>query len=96
MTMRPDGRLEIVDVAQVGEDKILVHDETRDDPSLAFALSRLASSPTMPTPFGIFRAVQRPVYGDAMEDQLRRAAEVQGPGDLERLLFSGDTWTVGR
>ena len=25
----------------------------------------------------------------------RAAAEQQGPGDLERLLNSGDTWTVG-
>jgi hypothetical protein len=30
-----------------------------------------------------------------MEAQLRRAAEQQGPGDLARLLESGDTWVVG-
>ncbi|MBA2726113.1 MAG: hypothetical protein H0U53_09005 [Actinobacteria bacterium] len=71
-----------------------MHDEHRDDPSLAFALSRLASGPTMPTPLGVFRAVDRPVYGDGMEHQLRAAAEKQGPGDLEKLLDSGDTWSV--
>ena len=38
--------------------------------------------------------VQRPAYGDGMEDQLRRAAEQQGPGDLSKLLSSGDTWEV--
>ena len=32
------GECEIVDVADVGEDALLVHDETRDDPALAFAL----------------------------------------------------------
>ena len=92
--MNENGRLEIVDVAAVGVDGLLVHDEHRDDPSLAFALSRLADGPTQPTPFGVFRAVERPVYGDAMENQLRAAAERQGPGELERLLGGGDTWTV--
>ena len=96
VTMRTDGQLEIVDVASVGEDKLLVHDAHRDDPSLAFALSRLASGPSQPTPLGVFRDVDRPVYGDAMESQLRTAADQQGPGDLERLLLSGDTWTVNR
>jgi 2-oxoglutarate ferredoxin oxidoreductase subunit beta len=94
VVMKPDGSLEIVDVAAVGEDKLLVHDEHRDDPSLAYALSRLASGPTMPTPLGVFRDIDRPVYGDGMEDQLRRAAEQQGPGDLAKLLGSGDTWMV--
>ena len=92
--MDKDGRLEIVEVSQVGTDKLITHDEHRDDPCLAFALSRIADGPTTPTPFGVFRDVVRPVYGEVMEQQLRRAAEQQGPGDLERLLFTGDTWTV--
>ena len=94
VVMRPDGELEIVDVADVGEDGILVHDAHRDNPSLAFALSRLAEGPTQPTPLGILRQVARPVYGDAMEQQLRAAAEKQGPGDLERLIRGTDSWTV--
>ncbi len=94
VVMKPSGELEIVNVEDVGADKILSHDESRDDPSLAFALSRLASGPTMPTPLGVFRSVERPVYGDAMEHQLRTAAEQQGPGDLHQLLNSGDVWTV--
>ena len=92
--MTQEGRCEIVDVASVGEDKLLVHDEHRDDPSLAFALSRVADGPTGPTPIGIFRDVERPVYGEGIEQQLRRAASSQGPGDLSKLLATGDTWTV--
>ncbi|MDQ4065259.1 MAG: 2-oxoacid:ferredoxin oxidoreductase subunit beta, partial [Actinomycetota bacterium] len=94
VVMTNDGRCEIVDAATVGEDRLLVHDEHRDDPSLAFALSRLADGPTGPTPLGVFRDVQRPAYGDGMEAQLRRAAESQGPGDLAKLLATGDTWSV--
>ena len=94
VVMRESGRLEIVETSDVGESNLLVHDAQRDDPSLAFALSRLADGPTGPTPLGVFRSVQRPVYGNEMEHQLRMAADQQGPGDLERLLSSGDTWTV--
>ncbi|MGH2807287.1 MAG: 2-oxoacid:ferredoxin oxidoreductase subunit beta [Actinomycetota bacterium] len=93
--MTADARCEIVDVAEVGESNLLVHDEHRDDPGLAFALSRLADGPTGPTPLGVFRDIARPAYGDGMEHQLRVAADQQGPGDLDRLLGSGDTWTVG-
>ena len=92
--MNAEARCEIVNVADVGEDKLLVHDEHRDDPGLAFALSRLADNPTGPTPLGVFRDVQHPVYGDGIEHQLRMAADQQGPGDLDRLLSSGDTWQV--
>ena len=90
----PEGRLEIVDVAAVGEENIVVHDERRDDPSFAFALSRLAANPSAPTPLGVLRAVDRPVYGDGMEHQLAQAIDKQGPGDLGKLLSSGDVWTV--
>jgi 2-oxoglutarate ferredoxin oxidoreductase subunit beta len=61
---------------------------------LAFALSRLAERPTAPTPLGVFRDIERSAYGDGLEEQLRIAADQQGPGDLTRLLSSGDTWTV--
>ncbi len=92
---RSDGGLEIVEVADVGEEALLLHDARRDDPSLAFSLANLSQRPTGPTPIGIFRAVERPVYGEAMIEQLARAQEKLGPGDLETLLHSGDTWTVG-
>ncbi|MFN2470827.1 MAG: 2-oxoacid:ferredoxin oxidoreductase subunit beta [Gaiellaceae bacterium] len=91
---RPDGTLEIVDVAAAGEEALLVHDETLEDPAHAFSLSRLSHTPTGPTPIGIFRAVERPVYDDLMAEQLERAKAEKGAGDLETLLHGGDTWTV--
>ena len=84
----------IVDVAEVGEERLLVHDEARPDPSLAFALSRLAAGPSSPTPIGVFRAVERADYGSQVQEQLVEAAGRKGPGDLARLLRSGNTWTV--
>jgi 2-oxoglutarate/2-oxoacid ferredoxin oxidoreductase subunit beta len=86
--------IEIVNVAEAGEDSLIVHDEHRDDPALAFMLAHVARGPHEPTPIGIFRDVQRSVYGDAMEAQLEAATSKLGPGDLRKLLASGDTWTV--
>jgi 2-oxoglutarate ferredoxin oxidoreductase subunit beta len=88
------GDLEVVAVADVGEDRLLVHDEHRHDPSLAFALSRLADAPTVPTPVGVFRDVERPIYEGEVQRQLVGASEQRGPGDLEALIGSGATWEV--
>jgi len=89
------GEAKIVSVADVGEDALLVHDESRHDPSLAFALSRLADQPTSPTPVGVFRSVERPVYEDVVQSQLVSAQERSGPGDLRQLIESGSVWDVG-
>jgi 2-oxoglutarate/2-oxoacid ferredoxin oxidoreductase subunit beta len=88
------GEPEVVEVASVGLDRILVHDAHRPDPSLAFALSRLSDSPHTPTPMGVFRAVHRPELGEEMQRQLAEAAETQGPGDLRSLLEDGRVWDV--
>ncbi|HEY4280898.1 MAG TPA: 2-oxoacid:ferredoxin oxidoreductase subunit beta [Conexibacter sp.] len=87
-----DGGLEIVRVADAGEDKLLVHDAHREDPSLAFALARLAGGPHEPTPIGVFRDVERPVHAAAASESPGRT--VAGPDALEQLLHAGDTWTV--
>ncbi|MHB1498761.1 MAG: 2-oxoacid:ferredoxin oxidoreductase subunit beta [Acidimicrobiales bacterium] len=88
------GSAVIVDVDQVGEDNLLVHDETVGDPTLAFSLSRLSEGPNSPTPIGVFRDVERPDYGTLVQSQLVDAAARKGPGDLGALLRSGTTWTV--
>ena len=89
------GELQIVDVAAHGSDAILVHDAHTDSPVAAFALSRLADPQTLHhTPIGVLRDVTRPVYDDAMADQLDTAVDRQGKGDLAALLHGNDTWTV--
>jgi 2-oxoglutarate ferredoxin oxidoreductase subunit beta len=92
--MGAGGNCEIVDVADVGEDALLVHDEHSDNPGLAFALSRLAHGPSSPTPLGIFRDVQRTSYGEEMDRQVAAATATKGSGDLMALLHSADTWDV--
>jgi 2-oxoglutarate ferredoxin oxidoreductase subunit beta len=89
----PSGAFEAVDVDSVPETSLVVHDETRLDPSYAFALSRLDSYEFTHTPIGVFRAVERPSYDDAMAAQID-GARAAGVGDLAKLLAGGDTWEV--
>ena len=89
-----DGSARVVDVAEAGEDALLVHDALHREPSLAFALSRVTFEQDGAVPLGVFRSVESEVYDDLMRDQLAAARETSGEGDLESLLHSGDTWTV--
>jgi 2-oxoglutarate ferredoxin oxidoreductase subunit beta len=89
-----NGQLQIADTTAVGEDRIVVHDAHREDPSAAFALAHLSRGPTQPTAIGVFRDVQRPVYGELMDRQIEMATQKLGAGDLRKLLHSGDTWEV--
>jgi 2-oxoglutarate/2-oxoacid ferredoxin oxidoreductase subunit beta len=83
-----DGRL----VVAAGDDPaVVVHDAHRDDPAQAFALARLADSPSDPTPIGVFRAVDRPVGIAEVAAKLAVAGQEL---DLDGLLHGGDTWTV--
>ena len=90
----PGGRLELVDVESVGEEALVVHDAQRQEPSLAFELAHLAARPTGPTPIGVFRSVERPVYGAELSASLDEARAAVGREELEKLLHSGQTWTV--
>ena len=83
---------EVVEVAEVGEDQLLVHDERATEPTLAYFLSRMGP-PRFPTPVGVFRAVNKPVYSELLMRQVR-AAQAQRPPDLDALFRQGETWVV--
>jgi 2-oxoglutarate ferredoxin oxidoreductase subunit beta len=89
-----DGRLEVVDTATTLVEQLVVHDAHADDPSLAFALSRLDNLEFSHTPIGIFRDVDRSTYDEKMTQQVEDAVTAQGEPDLAALLRSADTWTV--
>jgi 2-oxoglutarate ferredoxin oxidoreductase subunit beta len=89
--MRP----EIVTVGENGvtEADLLVHDETAQDPYLAYMLSRMWW-PDFPVPVGVLRRVERPTHDQLVVGQIEDATTRQGAGDLNKLLRSGETWTV--
>jgi 2-oxoglutarate ferredoxin oxidoreductase subunit beta len=86
---------EVVTIGENGitENDLLVHDIYQKDPSVAFMLARM-EQPEFPQPVGIFRAIERPTYEDMMVDQIDAAVAKSGPGSLEKLIHSGDTWVV--
>jgi 2-oxoglutarate ferredoxin oxidoreductase subunit beta len=94
VVQHPDGSAQVVDVAEAGEERVLVHDASHREPSLAFALSRITFDTDGAVPFGVFRRVERAVYDDLMSAQLEEARERSGEGDLAALLHSSDTWVV--
>ena len=89
---------EVVTIGENGitEDDILIHDVHLKDPSVAFMLARMEyhESGEFPQPVGIFRDVERPTYEDLLADQINVAVSKSGPGQLEKLIYSGDMWTV--
>ena len=88
---RPDGSAEVVDADAA---PLMVHDPAADEPSQAFALSRLTFETIGAVPLGVFRAVERPVYDERVAEQIREAKAKRGEGDLAALLHAGDTWTI--
>jgi 2-oxoglutarate ferredoxin oxidoreductase subunit beta len=94
---RETGQVFAVEVADVGEADLLVHDAHAEDPTTAFALSRLTDAGILTrAPIGIFRQVQHPTYDDLAREQIAtaRAGTTSSQDALAGLLSSGDTWTV--
>jgi 2-oxoglutarate/2-oxoacid ferredoxin oxidoreductase subunit beta len=71
-----------------------VHEERAENPSQAFALARMTVETDGRLPLGVFRAVEQPVYDELMAEQIDRAIEDRGEGDLSALLHAGDTWQI--
>jgi len=78
----------------ITEDDLLFHDEKAPEPSLAYLLSRLRHEDGFPEPIGVFRAVEAPRYDEELNRQIELAHSKKGSGDLNKLFYSGDTWTV--
>lgn len=87
------GGLGTAKVSDVGEEALVVHDATLEDPSYAFALSRLCSQDLSHTVTGVFRSVSRPAYDDQVRAQIDQA-RTAAPAGLQSLLTGKDTWTV--
>jgi 2-oxoglutarate ferredoxin oxidoreductase subunit beta len=90
------GAFSVVEVAEVGEAALAVHDAHLADPSYAFGLSRLTDAGVLHrAPIGIFRDVEAPAYDDLARDQVALAASLGNDDDaLQTMINGGDTWTI--
>lgn len=98
ITLTPDGSLAWVPVNEQTQSSILIHDPHIDDPSRAFALSRLADSGVMKqAPIGIFRQVNRPAFDDLSRDAIVAATggeQAPTADQIRDLLHGSDTWQI--
>lgn len=86
--------LEAVDLGgDITEKDLLVHDAKNPDPSYAFLLANM-QLPELPVPVGVFRSVEKPTYETMLHAQVAKAKQSQGEGDLRKILFDTETWTV--
>jgi 2-oxoglutarate ferredoxin oxidoreductase subunit beta len=92
------GGVKVVEVADVGTQALLVHDAHAEDPTTAFAISRLTDAGYLhQAPIGIFRQVERATYDDqarAQVDTARGGVEDDASARLDALIHGGDTWTI--
>ena len=81
----------VVAAAEVGSNGQWVHDETNVN-----AAKLLADlwTPEFPIPIGVLSAIQAPIYESMVLEQEQRAISERGPGDITKLLTSGDTWKI--
>jgi 2-oxoglutarate/2-oxoacid ferredoxin oxidoreductase subunit beta len=77
----------------LGAQDCLVWNESLSNPATAFLAAQL-QPPHFPTPLGVFRSVEAAPYEQLVNDQVRQETERKGPGDLAKLIYSGDIWTV--
>jgi 2-oxoglutarate ferredoxin oxidoreductase subunit beta len=90
------GSLTVEDGVAAGDPRVVVHDAHTDDPSYAFAMSRLSQADSRLSPMGIFRSVEKPSYDRLLVEQLDNA-KVKAPGDddaFKALLRGSDTWSI--
>ncbi|MGZ5413928.1 MAG: 2-oxoacid:ferredoxin oxidoreductase subunit beta [Aeromicrobium sp.] len=89
---RDSGSVEVVEVDDSNVDDVIVHDAYADDPTTAFALSRLTDSGVVRrAPIGIFRQVERPTYDDLSRQQLELAGDAPS---LQSLIDGPAAWRV--
>jgi len=86
---------EVVELGKgITEDDLLFRDEKATEPTLAYLLSRMRVDDGFPEPIGVLRSVEHPTYDGGVIAQMDEVTKAKGPGDLNQLFRSGDTWEV--
>lgn len=87
------GSIEVVNLADVSEEEILVHDPGNPDPSIHYMLSKM-TPPNFPMAMGVIRSINRTTYIQRLTEQEEDVEQTLGHGRLMDLLYSGETWEV--
>jgi len=86
----------VVSMDNANTDELWIHDE--HDRNKANILVRFFGDPTadggLPRPFGVFYSEKRASYENLMIDQIDRAKQTLGKGNLDDLLKGPNTWVI--
>jgi len=83
----------VVNVKEADPSDILIHDESSSSAAQAYAVTHL-DLPEFPLPMGVFRSIDKPVYGDLLNEQVAEVTTKLGKGDFFNHLKNADTWQV--
>jgi len=64
------------------------------DPATALVLAQLWA-PEYPIPVGVLARKEETTYEEILVHQEQQAISERGPGDIAKLLVSGETWKIG-
>ena len=71
-----------------------VHDEFDKSPARASLLAEFQELEGFPHPVGVIREINKTTYDEEFHTQINNVKKQKGEGDLKKLLFSGNIWTV--
>jgi 2-oxoglutarate ferredoxin oxidoreductase subunit beta len=81
-------------ISSVAASEATVWDPTIQSASPAFTMATLDDEGELPSPMGVLRAIEAPVYDAEVNAQIHEAIAKKGEGELSDLLYAGDTWQV--
>lgn len=77
-------------------EKFMVHDPHMDSATIAYLIGQMGiEDKSLPTAMGVIRSVTHPSYDELLHAQEAEAKQKKSEGDLEKLVYAGETWTVG-
>lgn len=89
---------EVIDISngKYSINDVWVHDEFDEDGTRAHILSKFLEHKGLPAPVGVIRQIKKSTYEADLHSQIDEIKKKRGEGDLKKLLFGGNTWTVKR
>jgi 2-oxoglutarate ferredoxin oxidoreductase subunit beta len=81
-------------VHEVAPDQADVWDPSTASRAPAMMMAEINRDDELPTPIGIFRSIQAPIFEQDVYEQIDAVAEKHGRASVQDLIRSGETWTV--
>ncbi len=73
---------------------LMIHHVNADNPVQAFIYAQMSEDPNLPSPMGVYRAIEWTTYERDVEKQIKSAQAKSGAKGIHELFNDGDTWSV--